>query len=41
MKSFIAACVVAIVLAIIGDVALNSLQQPADAAFSTQAVRLG
>jgi hypothetical protein len=41
MKVFITACVVAIVLAVIGGIALNSFQEPADQAFSTSAVRLG
>ncbi len=41
MKSFIAGCVVAIMIAIIGNVVLNTIQEPAGAAFSTEAVRLG
>ena len=41
MKSFLAACVAVVVLALIGSVALNSIQKPADKAFSTSAVRLG
>ena len=41
MKAFIIACVAAIVIAIIGGVVLDSVQQPADKAFSTESVRLG
>jgi hypothetical protein len=41
MKTFIVACVAAIVIAVIGGVVLNSVQEPADQAFSTSAVRLG
>jgi hypothetical protein len=41
MKSFIAACVVAIVLAVIGGVVLASIQEPVDQAFTTSSVRLG
>jgi hypothetical protein len=42
MRSFVIACVAAIVVAIIGAVALNSIQEPADKAFSSSTgVRLG
>jgi len=41
MKTFLIACVVAVVIAVIGGVVLNGIQQPADKAFSTEAVRLG
>jgi hypothetical protein len=41
MKSFIIACVAAIVIAIIGGLALNSIQKPVDEAFTTSGVRLG
>ena len=41
MKAFITACIAAILIAVIGVVVLNSVQQPADEAFSTDAVRLG
>jgi hypothetical protein len=41
MKTFIIACVAAIVIAAIGGVVLNSIQERADEAFSTSAVRLG
>lgn len=41
MKSFLAACVAAIVIAIVGGVVLNSFQEPVDQAFTTSSVRLG
>ena len=41
MKSFIVACVVAIVVAVIGAIGLNSIQEPVDKAYTTNAVRLG
>jgi Flp pilus assembly pilin Flp len=41
MKAFILACVAAVIIAVIGGVALNSVQEPVDQAFSTSAVRLG
>lgn len=41
MKSFIIACVAAVVLAGLCGVVLNSIQEPAAKAFSTTAVRLG
>ena len=41
MKSFLAACVVAIVLAIVGGLVLDSLQKPVDEVYKTEAVRLG
>ena len=41
MKSFLIACVAAIVIAVIGGVALSSLPDSADTAFSTPYVRLG
>jgi hypothetical protein len=41
MKSFIVACVAAIVIAVVGGVALSSIQEPVDKAFTTNAVRLG
>jgi hypothetical protein len=40
MRSFIAGCIAAIVLAVISAVALNQLQEPASVAFSTTSVRL-
>jgi len=41
MKSFVIACVTAIVIAVIGGVVLTNFQEPADEAFSTSSVRLG
>lgn len=42
MKTFLIACVVAIVIAVVGGVVLNGIQQPADKAFTTHdSVRLG
>jgi len=41
MRIFAAACIAAILLALIGSFALNVIQEPADKAFSTTAVRLG
>lgn len=41
MKAFIIACVAAVIIAVIGGVVLNSVQEPVDKAFTTTAVRLG
>jgi hypothetical protein len=41
MKSFIMACLAALVIAIIGGVVLNTIQEPVDKAYTTSAVRLG
>ncbi|MGA2565451.1 MAG: hypothetical protein ABSF41_01345 [Pseudolabrys sp.] len=41
MKTFVMACVVAIIIAVIGGIVLNSVQEPVDKAFSTSSVRLG
>jgi hypothetical protein len=41
MKVFLIACAAAVVLAIIGGLALNSIQEPVDKAFATTSVRLG
>lgn len=42
MKTFLVACVTAIVIAVIGDVVLNRIQEPVDKAFiSATSVRLG
>jgi hypothetical protein len=42
MKSFIIACAAAIVIAVIGAVVLEGLQEPADRAYtSATSVRLG
>ena len=40
MRSFIAACIAAVVLAGIGYVVLGRLQEPVSVAFSTDSVRL-
>jgi hypothetical protein len=41
MKSFVLACVAAVVIAAIGGVVLNSVvQKPADEAYATTGVRL-
>ena len=41
MKTFIVACVAAVIIAAIGGVVLNSRQEPVDKAFTTTGVRLG
>ncbi len=41
MKAFIIACAAAIVIAVIGGLVLNSVQESVDKAFTTNAVRLG
>ena len=41
MKAFILAVVAAVIVAVIGGAALNSMQEPADRAFTTTSVRLG
>ena len=40
MKSFVVACVAAIVIAVVGGVVLNSMNESVDEAFSTSSVRL-
>jgi hypothetical protein len=40
MRIFIAACITAGVIAVIGAVTLSYLQEPAKVAFATQGVRL-
>jgi len=40
MKSFVLACVAALAIAIVGGFVLNSIQKPADEAYSTSGVRL-
>jgi hypothetical protein len=40
MRSFIIACIAAVVIAAIGAIGLNFIQEPADVAFSTGAVRI-
>ena len=41
MKVFVVACISAVIIAIIAAFVLNSIQEPADKAFTTSAVRLG
>jgi hypothetical protein len=41
MKVFLIACAAAVILAIIGGLALNSIQEPVDKAYTTTSVRLG
>jgi hypothetical protein len=42
MRTFVIACVAAIVIAVIGAVVLNSIQEPVDEAFAVpSSVRLG
>lgn len=41
MKAFFVACLAAILLAVVGVLALDSVQEPADRAFTTPYVRLG
>jgi len=41
MKTFLVACVTAIIIAVIGGVVLNSVQETAEQAYSTTSVRLG
>ena len=40
MRSFIIACTAAVIIAAIGMIALNSVQEPVAVAFSTESVRL-
>jgi hypothetical protein len=40
MRAFLVACVVAIVVAAVGAVALNRVQEPVEQAFATTGVRL-
>ena len=39
MRSFIAACIAAVLLAAVGALALNSVQEPVSVAFTTQSAR--
>jgi hypothetical protein len=41
MKSFVIACAAAIIIAIVGGVVLSGMQESAQSAFTTNAVRLG
>ncbi|HEV8681127.1 MAG TPA: hypothetical protein VGQ90_17250 [Stellaceae bacterium] len=40
MPSFISACIVAVVIAVVGAVVLDQFQEPASVAFTTVGVRL-
>ena len=40
MKSFLLACVAAVIIAAVAGFALNTVQKPADTAYSTTGVRL-
>jgi hypothetical protein len=40
MRSFIVACIAAVIVAAIGAAALNFLQEPVGVAFTTEGVRL-
>ena len=41
MPAFISACIVAAVIAVVGAVALNTLQKPVESAFATSSARVG
>jgi hypothetical protein len=41
MKTFIVACLAAIVISVIGAVVLNGMQESVEKAFATSAVRVG
>ena len=41
MKSFIAACIVAIIVAVVGGIVLDGMQKPVDSVYKSEAVRLG
>jgi hypothetical protein len=40
MRSFILACIAAVMIAAIGAVILNFIQEPADIAFTTESARI-
>jgi hypothetical protein len=40
MRSFITACIAAIVIAFVAALALNFIQKPVEVAYSTEAVRI-
>jgi hypothetical protein len=40
MKSFIIACAAAVVIAVVGGIVLDSMQEPVDQAFTTPYVRV-
>ncbi len=41
MKAFVVACLAAVVIAAIGVIALNTIQEPADQAFTSPYAKLG
>jgi hypothetical protein len=41
MQTFLIACAAAIIIAVIGGVVLNNMQEPVSKAYTTQYVRLG
>ena len=41
MRTFLIACAAAIIIAVIGGVVLDGMQEPVSKAFSSQYVRLG
>lgn len=41
MKTFLFACVTALVIAVVGGLVLAGVQEPVDKAFTTRGVRLG
>ena len=40
MRSFLTACIAALVIALVAALALNFIQKPAEVAYSTEAVRI-
>ena len=40
MRSFIIACIATVVIAALGAIVLNFVQEPADVAFTTEAARI-
>jgi hypothetical protein len=40
MRSFLTACIAAIVIAVVAALALNFIQEPVEVAYSTNAVRI-
>ena len=40
MRSFVAGCIAAVLIAVLGAIALDHFQEPARVAFSTSSVRL-
>ena len=40
MRAFITACIVAAVIAVVGALALETMQEPVESAFATSSVRI-